>query len=464
MAMPLRVTVAPDRLDASPGDALTVDVTIRNTSDVVEHYVVEVLGLPDGSTAHAEPEVTKLRPGETGSATVTFTIRKQPPAPAGSQVLGVLVRSRYREEASRCEELPLTVAPIDEVAVRVEPEVATGKRSVRYAVDVTNQGNTPLRLRLTATDPERRVVPAFQPSIVELSPGAHARATLSVSAPVPWNREKQRALKIEAAGVGVSGRANATFVQRPRLASRLARVGGMVGGVLVLAAAVVAAALIVNPGEPKEGGTPTPQAGVGQATAPAVVPTGPPSTAAAPSSAAPSAAATPTAGAASTSAGAGAVGPREIDLTRPFAAAGGGIIPSDAFRQEGITLSGLPDRDGPAECAAATAPAVRADGAGGWFVTAALPDDPAACNYVPVQIRFTEKAAAVEVVLAKEGKRRMEVFYRDLSHTVEDDLKAEDDGRHGGIDYVVIRGIPADLTPEPPPAGVKILRYTPFQP
>ena len=41
MTLPLRVTVAPERADAAPGDALTFDVTVRNAGDIVEHYGVE---------------------------------------------------------------------------------------------------------------------------------------------------------------------------------------------------------------------------------------------------------------------------------------------------------------------------------------------------------------------------------------------------------------------------------------
>ena len=55
MTLPLRVTVAPERADAAPGDALTLDVTVRNASDIVEHYGVEFLGLPDGATVRTEP-------------------------------------------------------------------------------------------------------------------------------------------------------------------------------------------------------------------------------------------------------------------------------------------------------------------------------------------------------------------------------------------------------------------------
>ncbi|MFC6016052.1 hypothetical protein ACFP2T_07580 [Plantactinospora solaniradicis] len=462
MALPLRVTLSPDRLDVAPGDAPVIEVTVSNTSDVVEHYVVDTLGLPDGWRARTEPDVTKLRPGETGTASITFEVRRDPPAPAGSHVLGVLLRSRYRDDVSCCEELPLTIAPVDQVAIRIEPEVATGGRTARYDVALTNAGNTPLRLRLAATDPERRVLAQFQPPTVDLPLGTTVRALLSVKAPIPWNREKQRALRIEASGVGVVAHTGATFVQRPRFASRLTRVAGMAGGVLVLAAAVVLAAVIARPDTPAAT-TPTPLAGGGTAPTAGGNPAQSPSATPAPSapSGTPTMGGTPTTGATPTVTGAEPPREREIDLTRPFADTGGGIVPSDAFRSDGILLSGLPDRDGPAECLTATAVAVRGDGSGGWFLTGAQADDPSACNFVPVQVRFVVPAAAAEVVLAGDGKRRLEVVYRDLSRSIQDGLTAADDGRHGGIDYLLIRGLPADLTAEPPPAAVERLRFTP---
>src|SRR5918912_1647927 len=95
MPLPLRVSVSPDRADTTSGAELTLDVTIRNTSDIVEHYVVDVLGAPPGASARVEPEVTKLRPGETGSASVRLALPERPPAPAGLYTLGVLVHSRY---------------------------------------------------------------------------------------------------------------------------------------------------------------------------------------------------------------------------------------------------------------------------------------------------------------------------------------------------------------------------------
>jgi hypothetical protein len=154
--------------------------------------------------------------------------------------------------------------------------------------------------------------------------------------------------------------------------------------------------------------------------------------------------------------------PRTVDLTRPGGAAGSGIVASDAFRSEGILLSGRPDPDGPAECLDATAVAIQRDGSGATFLTAAKPDDPTACNFVPVQIRFVDPAASAKVVLGGTGNRRLEVYYRDLSHSLETDLEGADDGRRGGIDFVMVRGLPADLTSTPPVTAIRTITFAPL--
>src|SRR3712207_1823927 len=161
--LPLRVTVAPERADAAPGDALSFDVTVRNASDIVEHYGVEFVGLPDGATVRTEPEVAKLRPAESATVAVRIQFPVQPPAPAGTYVAGALVRSKYRQDVSRCVEVPVQLAAVEQITVRATPEVVTGGRSGRYTIEVVNDGNSPVRLYLAATDPERRVTATFEP-------------------------------------------------------------------------------------------------------------------------------------------------------------------------------------------------------------------------------------------------------------------------------------------------------------
>jgi uncharacterized membrane protein len=176
VTLPLRVTVAPERAEASPGDNLQFDVTVRNASDIVEHYGVELLGLPDGATVRAEPEVAKLRPAETGTLTVRVNLPVQPPAPAGTYVVGALVRSKYRHDVSRCVEVPIQLASVEQITVRTTPEVVTGGRGGQYTIEIVNGGNAPVRLYLAATDPERRVTTTFQPPWLDLPPGVTGRA------------------------------------------------------------------------------------------------------------------------------------------------------------------------------------------------------------------------------------------------------------------------------------------------
>src|SRR4051812_11911929 len=140
VTLPLRVNVAPERAEAAPGDNLQFDITVRNASDIVEHYGVEMLGLPDGATVRTEPEVAKLRPAETGTLTVRVAIPVQPPAPAGTYVVGALVRSKYRYDVSRCVEVPIELASVEQITVRTTPEVVNGGRSGQFTVEVANGG------------------------------------------------------------------------------------------------------------------------------------------------------------------------------------------------------------------------------------------------------------------------------------------------------------------------------------
>src|SRR4051812_36333744 len=350
VTLPLRVNVAPERADAAPGDNLQFDITVRNASDIVEHYGVEMLGLPDGATVRAEPEVAKLRPAESATLTVRVTLPVQPPPPAGTYVVGALVRSPYRHDVPHCVEVPIQLASVEQITLRTTPEVVNGGKSGQFTIEVSNGGNAPVRLYLNATDPERRVSTVFQPAYLDLPPSAAGRALLSVSAPLPWNKEKQRQLTITVSpemmgATPVTG--TASFVQQPRFASKFAKFAGIAAGVVVLAAAIAVPALISrgnNKPSPAAVTQPAPTAAVPVTTTAAQPPA---SVAAPPASAAAASAAGPPAGASSAAAGqpsappptsnapAGGGGVREVDLTSPQ----DGVAPSDAFRNQGFLVS-----------------------------------------------------------------------------------------------------------------------------
>jgi hypothetical protein len=440
MPLPLRVTVEPERADAAPGDDLTFGVTVRNASDIVEHYGVEMLGLPDGTTVRTDPEVAKLRPAETTTLTVQVKLPVQPPAPAGVYVVGALVRSKYRGAVSRCVEVPIALKAVGQVTLRATPEVVTGGRAGRYTIEVANGGNTPVRLYLAATDPERRITAQFQPAWVDLPPGTAAQTLLTVEAPLPWNKEKQHQLSITAnpdLPGAAPGTAVATFVQRPRFASKFAKMAGIAAGVIVLAAAIAVPALITKTmaktGQPAE---------VTAQTAPAVVPpattaaTQPPPSSAAPAttSAAPPQTTAPTTDPPATTEPPPAA--RTVDLTK----AKDGVIPSDEFRDQGFLVGADPGSVAVPGCEDARSAAVVTSTDGRRFLTSSTADDPAKCNTVPLLIDFLagHPAGSIEVTPVLPDALTLHVFYVDLhqqdlaSLTVTADQAKAD----GGIDAV----------------------------
>ncbi|GAB1691451.1 hypothetical protein [Krasilnikovia sp. M28-CT-15] len=471
MTLPLRVTVAPERADASPGEALTFDVTVRNASDIVEHYGLELLGLPEGATVRTEPEVAKLRPAETATLTVRVTLPVQPPAPAGTYVLGALVKSRYRDDVSRCVEVPLQLAAVEEIRVRATPEVVTGGRAGRYTLEIANGGNAPVRLYLAATDPERRVRAEFQPAWVDLPPGTSAQALLSVQAPLPWNKEKQRQLTITATPDlpgAAPGTGAATFVQRPRFASKFAKVAGIGAAVALLAAAIAVPALVVNAGKHDNK---TPQNGAGNAPQSAAAPPPAPSVAAS-SAAAPSASASASASAAPSSAPASSApaspsasvtgdGARDVDL----GGVGPGVLDSDAFRNQGFLASADPGAVIVAGCDDARSVAIVSGPDGRKFLTSSSADDPTKCNTVPMMIDFAAEAPAGSVKLAplNPDTLEMEVVYRDLTSEVKPDLTVANAAKHGGIDFVLVRPRTAAGGGTPAPVALTGIRIGPLR-
>jgi hypothetical protein len=476
VTLPLRVNVAPERAEASPGDNLQFDVTVRNASDIVEHYGVEMLGLPDGATVRAEPEVAKLRPAESATLTVRVTLPVQPPPPAGTYVVGALVRSPYRHDVSRCVEVPIQLASVEQITLRTTPEVVNGGKSGQFTIEVSNGGNAPVRLYLNATDPERRVSTVFQPAYLDLPPGAAARALLSVSAPLPWNKEKQRQLTITVSpemmgATPVTG--TASFVQQPRFASKFAKFAGIAAGVVVLAAAIAVPALISrgnNKPSPAAVTQPAPTA-AGPVTTTAAQP--PASAAAPPASAAAASAAGPPAGASSAAAGqpsappptsnapAGGGGVREVDLTSPQ----DGVVPSDAFRNQGFLVSADPGTIAVPGCENARSAAVVTDPATTRrFLTSSSPDDPTKCHNVPLLLDFQpgSPAGAVQVVPVTPNSLEMEATFVDLNRAPAPGLVVPADlaKAHGGVDYVLLK--PAAAAGAGAPVAVTRMRFAPL--
>jgi hypothetical protein len=411
-----RVTVAPEKVTVRPGEGTEVEVTIQNTGRSVEHYETTVVGLPRDDLYTCAPPTVKLRPGESGTVLVNLSVPDRPAPDAGLYTLGVLVRSPYQKQVSRCEELRLDVQPAPGVGVEAAPDVATGGGSGAYNLRLTNQGNTPLDVTLHGTDPEGAVNFSFRPRAVRVAPNASAPALLTVRAPAPWSGpELRRTLTVRAtAGGDLSSEKLLTFVQRPRVPGGPLRFVGIALAVGILATATLAGALMRNvadnkPGPGQSQGAP-PNVGP-----PLVIATGstPPGNG---SSTAPSS----PAGTASSSApapvpsGASVLDPSQPPDGQPPKDR---PITGDLWAAQGVRVS-VNLEHAPSGCADATGLALRRTSAYGIFLTSAGTQATNYCNILPLRFTFTKAVKSVHLTYETKG-RTYQMLIQDANGTIQ---------------------------------------------
>nr|WP_042193257.1 hypothetical protein [Kibdelosporangium sp. MJ126-NF4]CEL20668.1 serine/threonine protein kinase [Kibdelosporangium sp. MJ126-NF4]CTQ89580.1 serine/threonine protein kinase [Kibdelosporangium sp. MJ126-NF4] len=247
MAIAMKVTVTPERLSLGPGESADVEVTVQNASQVVEHFAAQVVGLPSPDLIRCEPDVVKLRPKEVGTLRMQISVPERGGMVAGPYTLGLVVKSPYSQEVSRCEELPLDVRPAPVLTMNVQPEVANGGKVGNYVVNLANEGNMPMAVTLSGNDPENRVGFKFAPREIRLKPGMVAGSQVTVNSDQPLTgQEKRRSATLRANAGETVVEKPVSFVQRPKIRGGWMKFGALAAGLAVLGGATVGGALLLR--------------------------------------------------------------------------------------------------------------------------------------------------------------------------------------------------------------------------
>ncbi|MET0132533.1 MAG: hypothetical protein ABW215_02965 [Kibdelosporangium sp.] len=411
----MKVTVSPERISLRPGESADVELTIQNASQVVEHFSASVVGLPGNDLFTCEPDVVKLRPKEVGTLRLKVDVPERGGMIAGPYILGVVVKSPYSQEVSRCEELPLDVRPAPSLTMGVQPEVVTGGKVGSYVVNLANEGNMPMAVTLQGSDPENRVGFKFEPRELRLEPGTVAGAQVTVNSDPPLTgQEIRRSITLRANAGETTVERPVTFVQRPRIRGGWMKFGALAAGLAVLGGATVGGAMLLRdikadnvaqtsplqpPQAPNANDTnanPAP----GQGTPPSAPPSQPPSQP--PQQSTPPPQSTPQVP------GVAQVVPTNqlVDFTdNKGQPAQEGPVDSDRYADLGIRLQNVTDK-APIDCRDATQQIIRIARPGnpknpvsgaGAFLTSSRPLNPTACSIVPIQINFFKPLSAVNV-------------------------------------------------------------------
>ena len=186
-----------------PVDGSTVELglTIRNLSDIVDGYAVDVGGAPSWLVVASDQ--LRLLPDTEDRLPVRFRVDSVALVPAGERSVRLRVRSLTRAPAHEIVSVTLSIPVVDApVTVRVEPSIARAKDvdTARLAVVVDNAAaNRPATVRLTGSDPELAVAFHFDPAEITVGPGESARVRLVTTSARPEpGREITRSLTVSA--------------------------------------------------------------------------------------------------------------------------------------------------------------------------------------------------------------------------------------------------------------------------
>ncbi|WNM30850.1 hydrolytic protein [Streptomyces sp. Li-HN-5-11] len=177
----------------TPGGTATTSLTVRNDSDIVEAYSLEVVG-DCASWSTVEPARVSLYPGTSETVTIRLEPPRSPEIRAGEMPLAVRVLPAEHPEAVRVPESTVHVEEFHELRTELLPRRRRGWLRGRYRLAVRNEGNTPVQVGFTPGQAGEELAFAFNPAEPKLEPGESVEVGLRVrtgkpvwfGSPVVW--------------------------------------------------------------------------------------------------------------------------------------------------------------------------------------------------------------------------------------------------------------------------------------
>ena len=147
----LAVAVAPTNVEVEAGSRADIQVEILNQGDIVDHFAVQVRGLPnEWATVPKEP--LQLLPGDRGTVPVSFHPPRQITSAAGHHNFELRVGSREQRSEVASMRGTLHIAPFHGFNTDLQPKRLQRKGEAVLAI--TNTGNAAGNYAVSARDRE----------------------------------------------------------------------------------------------------------------------------------------------------------------------------------------------------------------------------------------------------------------------------------------------------------------------
>jgi hypothetical protein len=163
-------TIESVTLSVDPGAETACEVRVRNTGQVVDRVLLDVVG-DAADWATVEPPQLNLLPGTDGTARVLFHPPRTSEVLAGDVDFAVRARSQEDPDGSVVEEGTVTVTPFTDLVAELTPRTAHGRRAAKFRLVVSNLGNAPVAAEVSALDPDEHLEFTLRPEAVLARPG-----------------------------------------------------------------------------------------------------------------------------------------------------------------------------------------------------------------------------------------------------------------------------------------------------
>ncbi len=175
--------VQPNPVQMTPGESMDIAITLTNNSQEVERYEITVADMSP-AWFKLEPADMLLYPESPGNeGTVTLRITLPADASPGSYLPSIQVTSNLQPGIAASTPInlginPAKLAPPD---IKLEPEVLrTNVGTARYRVNLKNNQDQPLSLRLVVEQEQPNVQSNLVPPVVRLAPSAPGFTMLEI--------------------------------------------------------------------------------------------------------------------------------------------------------------------------------------------------------------------------------------------------------------------------------------------
>jgi serine/threonine protein kinase len=182
-----RIQVSLDQTSVSivPGQPQSVNGTLANLGNKVDHLQISVDGIPAEWVRTPQQEV-QLNPGAQAPLFLQINVSRSPESYAGQYPVVVRARSRENPEESGSAQAIWQVQGFADSKLVINPARAGGRTTAGYRLGLTNAGNETARFGFRGQDDEEALEYQFKQERVELAAGESMAVPLTVRAPRRW--------------------------------------------------------------------------------------------------------------------------------------------------------------------------------------------------------------------------------------------------------------------------------------